>query len=205
MRQRELEIRLERVRTLAAPNPNLEQYRTPPKIAADILYRALARGDVADRRIVDAGCGSGIFLVGAALLGARSVTGIDVDPASVALAQQTLREFQLEGTVLKGSVENLSGDFDTAIMNPPFGAQLAARHLDSVFLSHALRVAPVAYSLHLEETHAFIERFTRTLDVRLERLRRYDFPLPHQFAFHSKEKVLVPVALYRFQRMGRTE
>lgn len=203
MRQRELEIQLERVPRLASPTAHWEQYHTPAPIAADVLYRALARGDIAGRRIVDLGCGTGIFLVGAGLLGAKALLGIDVDPAAATQTRASLAAFRLEGTVVAGPIETLQAGFDTALMNPPFGAQRASRHADTLFVEHALRVAPVAYSLHLSETAAHLERLARRLEVDQERLADYRFPLPHQFEFHSKEKVLVPVSLYRFQRMGR--
>lgn len=200
MRQRELEIRLERVPPHPSPDPDLEQYRTPPKIAADVLYRGLAHGDITGRSVVDLGCGTGMFLAGAGLLGAASLTGIDVDPASVEVARATLHAFGLEADLHVGPVETLEGSFDTAIMNPPFGAQHAQRHADTAFLRQALRVAPVAYSLHLAETASHLGRLARDLDAGLERLAAYEFPLLHQFRFHRKEKVLVPVALYRFAR-----
>lgn len=203
MRQRDLEIRLERVPPPPSPRAELEQYRTPPKIAADILYRALARGDVQDRSVVDLGCGTGMFLAGAGLLGARRLVGIDVDPASVDAARAVLDEFGLEADLVVGSVETLTGSFDTAIMNPPFGAQKAQRHADTAFLRHALSLSSVCYSLHLRDTAAHLERLARTLQVDQDRLAEYSFPLPHQFRFHTKEKLLVPVALYRFERMGR--
>lgn len=202
MRQRELEIRLERVPAHPHPDPDLEQYRTPAKIAADVLYRALGRGDVADRSVVDLGCGTGIFLVGAGLLGASHLTGIDLDPTSVELARKTLAEFGLEGDLHQGPVESLTGQFDTAIMNPPFGAQHAQRHVDTLFLQHALSLVPVCYSLHLAETEPHFGRVAERLDATLETLATYRFPLPYQFRFHSKEKVLVPVVLFRTQRMG---
>lgn len=203
MRQRDLEIRLERVPSHPRPNPNLEQYRTPPKIAADVLYRALARGDVRDRAVVDLGCGTGMFLAGAGLLGATRLAGVDVDPASIELARGVLGEFGLEAELLAAPFDSLQGTFDTAIMNPPFGAQRAQRHADTAFLRHALRLAPVCYSLHLEDTAPHLERLARSLEADQERMARYDFPLPHQFRFHTKEKLLVPVSLYRFERMGR--
>jgi len=111
---------------------------------------------------------------------------------------------QIEADVRQGPIETLEGRFDTAIMNPPFGAQFAARHADTLFVQHALRLAPVCYSLHNENTLEHLERLSRSLDADVERLCGYQFPLPHQFSFHSREKVLVPVALMRFERMGAT-
>jgi len=203
VRQRELEIRLERVPTHPRPDANLEQYRTPAKIAADVLYRALARGDVSGRSVADLGCGTGIFLVGAGLLGARALAGVDVDPVSIDLAKAALEDAGLDADLRHGPLETLTGTFDTVIMNPPFGAQFAQRHADTLFLRHALGIAAVCYSLHLDATRDHIERLAREIEVDHERMARYDFPLPHMFKFHTREKVLVPVALYRFERMGK--
>jgi putative methylase len=202
VRQRDLEIRLEKVPRHPQPRPDLEQYRTPPKIAADVLYRALARGDVAERSVADLGCGTGMFLVGAGLLGASRLAGVDVDAASIGIARATLAAFGLEAELVTGPVEALEGAHDTALMNPPFGAQRAQRHADSAFVRHALHVAPVCYSLHLRETEGHLARLARSLEADLEPLATYEFPLPHQFRFHTKEKLLVPVALYRFERRG---
>lgn len=203
MRQRDLEIRLESVPAHPRPSPDLEQYRTPPKIAADVLYRALARGDIAERSVADLGCGTGMFLVGAGLLGAASLAGVDLDAASLDVARTCLADHDLEADLRLGPVEALDGAFDTVVMNPPFGAQRAQRHADSTFLRHAIQLAPVTYSLHLQDTREHIERLARALGVRVEPLARYDFPLPAQFRFHTKEKLLVPVALFRFERDGR--
>ncbi len=200
MRQRELEIRLERTPPHPRPSPDLEQYRTPAPVAADVLYRALGRGDIRDRNVVDLGCGTGMFLLGAGLLGARRLTGIDIDAVSIDLTRQTLQDASLEADLRVGPVETLDGAFDTAVMNPPFGAQFAQRHADSLFVQHALRVAPVCYSLHLEETARHLERLAGRLQVDFERLTAYDLPIPHLFHFHRKDRHLVPVALYRFER-----
>ncbi len=40
-----------------------------------------------NQRILDYGCGSGILAIAARMLGARSVTGVDIDPAAVEAAQ----------------------------------------------------------------------------------------------------------------------
>lgn len=200
MRQRELEMRLERVPPHPRPTASLEQYRTPPKIAADVLYLALARGDVLDRRVLDLGCGTGMFAIGATLLGAESALGVDVDAASLELARKAASELGVDVEFLRQDVAEVQGDFDTVIMNPPFGAQFAARHLDTLFLEAGLRCAPVSYSLHSADTTAHLEKLATRLGCHQEVLRRYEFPLPAQFRFHTREVLHVPVALHRFER-----
>jgi len=202
VRQKTLEIQLERVPAPPNADPDLEQYRTPPIIAADVLYRALARGDIRDRTVIDLGCGTGMFLVGAGLLGARSLAGIDADAASLETARAVLAEFDLAAELTQGDVSRVQGEFDTAVMNPPFGAQHAQRHADSLFVQHALRVADVAYSLHLQKTEAHLVRLATSLEADFERLSEYEFPLKAKFDFHTRERMNIEVALYRFQRRG---
>lgn len=202
MRQRELEIKLERVPRHPDPSPDLEQFRTPAPIAADLLYRALACGDIQGRSVFDLGCGTGMLLAGAGLLGAARLGGVDIDPTSVAMATATLESFGLEATLSTGPVEEAQGTWDTVVMNPPFGAQHAQRHADSKFVEHALRLGTCAYSLHLEATLDHLARLVGRLDADMEILTTYQYPLRAQFRFHTKEKVLVPVVLIRVQRMG---
>src|SRR5690242_6755065 len=51
------------------------------------------RDALRNRSLLDVGCGSGLFSVAAARLGAYPVTGIDVDPASVRASQQNAERF----------------------------------------------------------------------------------------------------------------
>lgn len=44
--------------------------------------------EVAGKRVADVGCGSGILSVGAVLLGASEVNGVDIDPLSVEVAKE---------------------------------------------------------------------------------------------------------------------
>jgi putative methylase len=200
MRQRELEMRLERVPAHPKPTASLEQYRTPPKIAADVLYLALASGDLQGKRILDLGCGTGMFAIGALLLDAEAATGVDVDADSLALAEQAAQDLGVAPTWLRQDVGAVDGGFDTVIMNPPFGAQFAARHMDTMFLETALHCAPISYSLHAADTTAHLEKLALRLGCDQEILRRYEFPLPAQFKFHTREVLKLPVALHRFER-----
>ena len=87
MRKADLERALERIPRHPSPRPEWEQYRTPPGVAAQLLLAAHAEGAIADKRVLDLGCGTGTFAVGAALLGARLATGVDVDSHAIAMAQ----------------------------------------------------------------------------------------------------------------------
>lgn len=87
--------------------------------AADSLTRMLGEDELAGKRFLDAGCGSGLFSLAAWRLGAQ-VASFDVDPQSVACAEEMRRRFappDVEWRIQTGSLldpdflEGL-GDFD---------------------------------------------------------------------------------------------
>ncbi len=75
---------------------------------------------VTDGTVLDIGSGSGILGIGAALLGAKSVTGVDIDPVAVRVAKENAElngvgqktEF-VEGDLL----QNIKGTFDVVCAN----------------------------------------------------------------------------------------
>ena len=84
---------------------------------------------------------------------------------------------------------------DTVIMNPPFGAQ--KQHADRIFLTKALEIGTVTYSLHLRQTRDFIQEFTKQLNAEISHEENYLFPIKHTFAFHSLPQKSVDVTLFR--------
>ena len=83
MRLKELIGELQRCNTWAKPRVELEQYPTPPDIAAHMLLAAAEEGDIEGKLIADLGCGGGVLGIGAALLGAEHVLAVDLDPAAL--------------------------------------------------------------------------------------------------------------------------
>jgi putative methylase len=195
MKQRELEIALQKLDGFAKPSPILEQYPTPAKIAADVLYIAHGFADIEGRRVIDLGCGTGIFSTGACMLGAAEVTGLDVDPEALKTARQNAIKVGCDVEFICDSVENASGSFDTCVMNPPFGSQ--NRHADIPFLDKAMELASVVYSLHNSETMDFLRRKIEKAGWNLEMEKKYKFEIRHTFSFHRKEKALFDVTLMR--------
>lgn len=200
MRQRDLEIALETVPHHPAPSADLEQYRTPPTIAADLLFRAYALGDLSGRRVLDLGCGTGMLALGAAILGADS-TGIDVDAASVREAQAAAKRLAVAARFVEVDVAAWTGPADVVVTNPPFGAQ--RRGADRPFLVAALSLAPVAYVFHLSHTSPFVAAFAADHGAHPTQAWDYEFPLPWQFKFHEKKVERVPVTVTRFEVESR--
>ena len=200
LRQKDLEIALQRLRGFEKPDASLEQYTTPAPIAADLLYIAYAMGDIQDRRVADLGCGPGLLGIGAALLGADAVIGLDIDEKAIALAQLNCAAAGVELDLRVLDVREFQEKVDTVIMNPPFGAQ--TRHADTPFLLRSMQVADRIYSLHNAGTERYLVELAGQEGFTVFHRKTYKFEIKHQFAFHTKAKKGIEVVLLCFQRDG---
>lgn len=205
VRKAELVRALEGVPRHPSPAPDLEQYRTPAPIAAELLLAAHADGAIAGKRVLDLGCGTGMFAVGAALLGARLATGVDVDSHAIAMAQETASDLHVSRHTwfVCSDVADWRSDpdhFDTVVMNPPFGAQRGNRNADRVFYARACEaVHPygTVWFLAQERTEAYLGKMANELGGRLERVGAWDYPLEATMAHHRREVQAVRVGGYR--------
>jgi putative methylase len=197
MKQKELEMHLQDVPLLHDPQPKLEQYHTPAPIVADILYTAVFHHDIVDKTVMDLACGTGIFAVGAALLGARQVYGIDLDERCIAIARRYAEQQHLTINFSVQEVQEVSGSYDTVVMNPPFGAQKKNKKADRKFIEKSFAIAKVFYSLHLSSTCPFLETMISSLGGRITLVKSYTFPIKHTFFFHEKPRVFFDVTLLR--------
>ncbi len=207
MRKVELQQVLSRLADLDEPDPDLEQYPTPPDIAADVLHRIDLSDGLDGKQVVDLGCGNGILGLGAALCGA-SVTLVDVDSDAVATARANLSdlrtEYDLDVDIVEGDVRSTEVTADVAVMNPPFGMSREDANLD--FLEAGFRAAPVVHALlhrsrsNRDYTRAFLGRFAERHGYTGAVVETYTFPLPRRFGFHTAEREDIGVDLYRFER-----
>lgn len=198
MKRKELEIILQGLVPFGQRDPRLEQYATPADIAADLLWEALMRGDIADRSVMDLGCGNGILSIGAKLLGAREVFGIDIDPKAIEVAAANAEEKGLEIHYAQGSVTSVTGSFDTVVQNPPFGAQ--KRNADRAFIAKSIELAPRVYSLHNAVTEDFVRKMVESAGATCKPVKRFKFEIPYAFEFHRKPKESFSIVLLRFER-----
>lgn len=180
---------------MPVPRAALEQYPTPAGLAAEVAYIAHGRGDLAGRRVLDAGCGNGVLGIAAKLLGAAEVVGVDRDPVAIRVAERNAARAGVEAEWRCADVAAIRGPFDTVLMNPPFGSQ--RRHADLPFLDTALSVATVVYSFHNGVTEAFVRRRIESRGGRITDRLAYAFPLPRSLAFHRDEVREIPVVLFR--------
>ena len=72
-KKRQLEMALQDIPPHQSPKIDLEQYSTPSIIAADVLWNAHSIGDIDGMKVVDLGCGTGIFTIGSSMMGAGEV------------------------------------------------------------------------------------------------------------------------------------
>jgi putative methylase len=202
MRLKQLEMALQRLAGFPRPRASLEQYQTPAPLAARLLYHAHSKGDIREKIVCDLGSGTGTIATGAALLGARQVKGVEIDPAAVAVASEnaallgTRVEF-IVADVRDESITERLIPCDTVIMNPPFGAQKA--HADRPFIDCAIRIAPVTYGIFNAGSTPFIEAYVAgraTIDERVGGT----FPLRRTFAFHTKDFREIRVEILRLVR-----
>ena len=197
MKKKELEIFLQKIPDFKKPKPGLEQYVTSAGIVADIIFIAYQMGDVENKKILDLGCGTGIFSVGACVAGAKKVTGIDVDEDAIKIAKQFAAENKLKIDFIVKDVKDIDILCDTVIMNPPFGAQKSNINADRRFIEKAFEKAKVIYSLHLTKTVPFIEKMVSSLKGNIDFTKDYYFPIKHSQSFHAKKVVFFNVTLLR--------
>jgi putative methylase len=186
------------------PTVSLEQYRTPPELAAHLVHTADLQGDIEDRTVVDLGCGTGMLALGAALRGPTRVIGLDIDPDPLSTALDN------EGKVASASnVEWVRGDATdvplrhggptTVVMNPPFGAQSGNEHADRDFLATAAEIADVSYSIHNAGSKEFVEAFAGDNGGTVTAAFQAEFELPRQYDHHDAERRVIDAEVFRIE------
>jgi putative methylase len=209
MKLRQLEIALQRCAGYKTPRVAWEQYQTPATLAARLLYDAYMNGDIEGKTVCDLGCGTGILAIGAALLGARTVRAVDLDPAAIRTAQENAAllgadvEFftaDIAGAEPSGLADQI-GPCDTVVMNPPFGAQKQNVHADRPFIDCALAIAPVTYGIFNAGSTPFVEVYIRRRGTVAGRVSG-SFPIKRSFAFHTKDVQEISVEILRIARTG---
>ena len=197
MKQKDLEIILQKVPTYENPNPYIEQYMTPANIVADIIFTAYQFGDIQEKKVVDLGCGTGIFSFGIKLANAKEVVGIDIDKECIEIAKNYAEKNNDDIEFIAKDVKDVDIKCDTVIMNPPFGAQKSNRWADRAFIEKGFEISKIIYSLHLSKTIPFIEKMVLSLNGEINYKKRYDFPIKHTYFFHKKKAENLDISLLR--------
>ncbi|KAJ2340927.1 hypothetical protein IWW50_006594, partial [Coemansia erecta] len=210
MKLKQLEGYLGEVAAFKSPKVQLEQYPTTAHLAARVLYTAeTTYGDIEGKAVVDLGCGCGMLSIAAAMMGASSVVGIDVDSDALEIAQENIDDFEVQDAVeliqaslcmdtASGSppeldqqlVSRMKAKFDTAILNPPFGTKPGNKGIDVLFLQAACAMATGAvYSLHKTSTREYLVKKAESWGFQCEVLAELKFDVPMMYKFHKKKTV----------------
>lgn len=202
VRKKHLEMELQKIPSHPNPKVEFEQYSTPAVIAADLLWNAFSLGDVSGKNILDLGCGCGIFGIGASLLDANSVVGVDIDEDSIEIARKISSDFGISDIAFECcDINGFDGDYsaDTIFQNPPFGSQMMSddgADLDFVLKSFDLH-PDVLYSFHMASTRDFLLGFYDEVGFTITHLFEYDFPIPKIYDFHKNDSKNVGVIVIR--------
>jgi putative methylase len=199
VRRSDLVQALERVPPFAAPDPRWEQVVTPSEAAAQLLGTADRLDGLEGRSVLDLGCGTGRLAIGAALLGANPVHGIDIDPKAVAIAQQAARALGVSTRFTVTDVRAARKGAEIVVMNPPFGAQ--RRHADRPFWDRALALAGRSvYSFALADSRTFIAARAVEHGAIVLEVEPVPWMLPRTFPHHARRAVPLQVDLWALGR-----
>ncbi|MCD6367858.1 MAG: 50S ribosomal protein L11 methyltransferase, partial [Candidatus Aenigmarchaeota archaeon] len=137
--KKDLEIVLQSLEIFSNPKPHLEQYSTPSSAAATLLWKAYMDGEIFEKVVYDLGCGTGILSIGAMLLGARKVVGVDLDADALRIARKNALRLGVNVSFVREDVKDLEARADVVVQNPPFGSQRKGN--DRIFIEKSLEIA----------------------------------------------------------------
>ncbi|MFV2014127.1 MAG: METTL5 family protein [Candidatus Heimdallarchaeota archaeon] len=181
------------------PNISLEQYSTPPRVAANLIQRASELGDIHGKRIIELCAGTGILSIAATVFGGR-VTAVEIDKNAVQIMKQNLEKTDLECEIKHVDALYFQSPekFDTAILNPPFGIQQKkARDMDFIIQAHEL--ADIAYTIVdgsiKNQTHLPILLAKSNIDILESYLE--EFPIKKSYPWHKYNRKIHQVMILR--------
>ncbi len=195
--KKELAIKLESLEGFSSPQIELEQYVTPPSLAAEITVNAYLMDDI--DTVVDLGCGTGILAIAASLFDAYAI-GFDVDMSALRRAKKNARSLDTYVEWVASRVEAIRVKKEvTTVMNPPFGIQ--RRHADRPFVAKAMDISKVIYSVHSAGSEDFISSRCESTGFEITHLWKYQIPLRKSYKFHEKDFKYIPVEVFRLQKV----
>jgi rRNA N6-adenosine-methyltransferase METTL5 len=200
---RSAERALRSVSGFKKPKAKLEQYLTPPDLAASTLAAILEDvGKLEDKTVVDLGCGTGMLSLASLLFGAPLCFSVDIDRDAIDVMRSNYERIEEDEDL--GMLEVIQVDvglltaflrvpiFDLAITNPPFGTK-NNDGTDLSFLGVAIQVSEGGvYSFHKLSTQRFL---TKKCGAKL--IAMMNFELPQQYKFHTHESKMVEVGLFK--------
>jgi putative methylase len=195
--KKDLEIKLSKLEPLRKPKNELEQYSTDSVLASEILNLAFANGDIAGKKVLDAGSGNGIFSYGSIYFGARFVTALEIDKDQEEVLKKNLNDLKNVEIVI-GDIRKIDGHWDTVICNTPFGSVI--RDSDLPFLENIFRIGDFIYLIHNWKVKDFVLEFLRNRATVLAYTKK-KLIIPRIYAHHEKDRATIDVLLLYAKRL----
>ncbi|KAA8921901.1 METTL5 family protein [Thermoplasma sp.] len=185
----DLEIRLQKLQQQENFKNHLEQYPTDASTAAYFLIEIYNDGNIEGRSVIDAGTGNGILACGSYLLGARSVTAFDIDPDAIEIAKKNCDGVNF----MVSDVSDITGEYDTWIMNPPFGS--VVKHSDRSFIDKAFETSRWIYSIGNAKARNFLRK---ELSARGEIFREENvyITIPRIYRHHTSDRARIDAVIF---------
>ncbi|KAF2881274.1 hypothetical protein ILUMI_24893 [Ignelater luminosus] len=210
MKLRHLQELLQQIDDFEEPKILLEQYVTPPHLASHMLHTIQAHyGDIDGKLVADLGSGCGALTIGAAALNAGCVIGFEIDEEALHVFNKNVQEQEfpnidaVQCNVIKELPSRWYKQFDTVIMNPPFGTKHnAGIDMDFLKIGFSLTKNSV-YSLHKTSTRAHVLKVAEKCGAKGEVLAKLQYDLPSTYKFHKKNSVDIEVDFFKFQVLDR--
>ncbi|MFX0185754.1 MAG: METTL5 family protein [Candidatus Hodarchaeota archaeon] len=191
---------VDKLNSFHSPKIHLEQYSLPSDLIALILI--LVAEDLEGKNVVDLGCGTGRMTLPIQKFFSNRILGVEIDPDAIEILMHLIKTHNLKIDLLISSVEflesfNWGKEFQTTLMNPPFGTK--RRKLDLVFLKQALTFSQTVISIHKSNpaTKKLITKLGKQYRRQLRIIATVIFPVFPSFPFHHKNKHFVQVDLIR--------
>lgn len=184
------------------PTVELEQYPTPPDLAAHVIHVADLQGDIEGKTVIDLGTGTGMLALGAALRGPARVVGVELERDPLLTARQNCRRVGTTAPIHWIQADATRAPLHpteptTVVMNPPFGAQNGREGADRGFLRTAAEIADVSYSIHNRGSREFVEAFAADNGGEVTHAFRATFELDRQFEFHEADREEIETEVFR--------
>lgn len=194
MSKSNLKRKLSHVEDFQSPRVELEQYQTPPQLAADMAYSCYMQGH---EKVIDLGTGTGILAIGAALLG-LDVTAVEIDSKALKQAKNNAENLGVDIDFVEKDIESVTGDFDAVLMNPPFNVQ---SNEGPKFWEKALEIGDTVFGVAGKGFNTRLKRLCNEFNHEIVACEAYTIGLPASYEFHLEESRETPIDVYVTRRI----
>ncbi len=199
LRAKRIAIILEKnVYSFTEPKRELEQYRTPPEIAIEMILHLAGSSECAI--IIDLGSGTGMLTYASSLFSFYSV-GIDIDISALKLARKSPLFSEFIVDFINASVGDMPLRINISNLcitqNPPFGGA-SRKSTDIFFLENALSLKPkLLASIHFYGRGVlnFIASYLEKKGYKILKIAKHRFPLKALYENHRRKIHYIEVVI----------